>query len=118
MSRPLQCPRVVRVRVPGLQGPRGPRGASIYFSRTEAAALVFAPNEQTLALLGYYAPGDAPFAIYTRANSPPSHPGKFQSAGGIWWELVASDSIDIRNFGARVNGTANDTQAVKDMISW
>ena len=36
--------------------------------------------------------GDGGGALYKRAVSEPSHPGKIQSADGTWWELASSKS--------------------------
>lgn len=42
-------------------------------------------------------------ATYRRVASEPSHPGKFQTLGGAWWE-IALLTVNSRMFGAVGNG--------------
>src|SRR5690606_5536677 len=59
---------------------------------------------------GYYSTGDGGAALYKRVASEPSHAGKIQSADGAWWEL-AEEVLSVSMFGARGNGTDDDTSA-------
>lgn len=65
---------------------------------------------------GYYTPGDGGGALYKRVASEPGHAGKIQSADGAWWEL-ASIPINVRMFGARGDGTSDDTSAIRAAIT-
>lgn len=59
---------------------------------------------------GYNSPGDGGGALYKRISTEPVHAGKIQSADGAWWEL--SEAVpDVKMFGARGNGAANDSPA-------
>ncbi|QTN02448.1 hypothetical protein GTN27_04370 [Ochrobactrum sp. EEELCW01] len=59
---------------------------------------------------GYYSTGDGGGALYKRAISEPTHPGKIQSADGTWWEL-AQLQPDLRMFGAKGDGVTSDSSA-------
>ena len=80
---------------------------------TRAAAIASRIGESdvdAIRLDGYSAPGDGA-ALYKRVAIEPAHPGKFQSAGGQWWEL-GEPSINVRMFGAVGDGVADDTDAI------
>ncbi|WP_313475975.1 right-handed parallel beta-helix repeat-containing protein, partial [Agrobacterium pusense] len=67
---------------------------------------------------GYYAAGDGGAALYAKADVEPSHPGKFQTEDGAWWE-IAEAALNVCMFGARGNYTiggsgSDDTQAFRD----
>lgn len=50
----------------------------------------------TLRTNGRTAPGDLGGGDWKRVSSEPSHPGKMQSLGGVWWELaVASARVEM-----------------------
>lgn len=63
-------------------------------------------------VLGYATPGDGGQANWVRAGTQPSHPGKFRSADGAWWEL-AGPRLDPKMLGAKCDGVTNDTAAVQ-----
>lgn len=80
-------------------------------SRAPAAAMV-------LRTLGFWQAGDGGEAIYRRAPAEPSHPGKFQSQDGCWWELEPTQRITPQMFGAVGNGSTDDTLAFNLAIAF
>ena len=89
------------------------------FATKSAAELAEIPGPKMFArLAGHGSAGDWGASLYRRANSEPSHEGKFQSADGTWWEL-AEPIVTPFMFGAvgdtngsTGNGT-DDTEAVQ-----
>lgn len=68
---------------------------------------------------GYHSSNDGGSAMYTRADSEPSHAGKIQSNDGAWWELVAVNGFaDVRQFGAKGDGTTDDSTAVTNALNY
>ncbi|XHE12388.1 right-handed parallel beta-helix repeat-containing protein [Agrobacterium deltaense] len=59
---------------------------------------------------GYYAAGDGGGALYVKVDDEPVHAGKFQTADGAWW-AISETSGNPRQFGARGDGVANDSNA-------
>jgi hypothetical protein len=67
--------------------------------------------------VGYLAQGDGGAALYKRAGSEPSHPGKIQDANNIWWENADAASgavLDVRQFG--LLGSTDDTDALQELV--
>jgi len=62
-------------------------------------------------LAGFYAPGDGGGAQYRRVDYEPHHPGKLQSADGVWWELTEPRPVP-EMFGAD-RTYARDTPALQ-----
>lgn len=60
---------------------------------------------------GYHAAGDGGGALYVKVGSEPEHLGKFQTADGVWWELVAT-TVNPVMFGARADGITDDAAAI------
>src|SRR5690606_30088029 len=81
-------------------------------TRSTAFAESFPVNVQFVETAGYSSVGDGGGALYKKVSSEPSHPGKFQSADGAWWELVNRDVV-VENFGAAGNGIADDAPAFR-----
>jgi hypothetical protein len=93
-------------RVGSLEG-----AVATFPSNAVAAAAILAPTVLFLRTTGYYTAGDGGGALYVRVGSQPAHAGKIQSSGGIWWE-IADDALNIKQFGARSDGTTNDASAI------
>lgn len=96
---------------------------SALFTSVASASAATVPLIMTaLRTSGYAAAGDGGAALYARADSEPSHAGKFQSADGAWWEIAEAE-IDPKMLGAKFDWVswaspgADDTQAWRDAIS-
>lgn len=82
----------------------------IYGTKTGMTGLSVPSGINAFRVNGYTAAGDRGGALYTKAVSEPSHDGKVQSADGAWWEL-AETVVNVRHFGAKGDGVADDTTA-------
>lgn len=68
---------------------------------------------------GYYEAGDGGHARYKRATSAPAYNAYFQSADGAYWELVPEDgSINVKQFGAKGDGTTDDAAAINSAFAY
>lgn len=70
---------------------------TVYATRALAAAATIGSAVASINLLGCVSAGDLGGSYYVRKASEPSHLGKFQSADGAWWELVASP-VHLQHF--------------------
>ncbi|OEI83733.1 hypothetical protein GRI33_06320 [Brucella sp. BO3] len=96
--------------VASIIGQAGPIEVPFYDTRVAAS---FAKVKQTINVLrvgGFSLPGDGGASQYKRVSVEPSHPGKFQTVDGAWWELTGVD-IDVRQFGAKGDNATDDTDA-------
>ena len=66
---------------------------------------------------GYYAAGDGGGALYVKVDDEPAHGGKFQTADGAWWE-ISETNLDPRQFGAKGDGIADDSNAFNAMDAY
>lgn len=74
-------------------------------SRQRATALEYSPDVQCLETRGYSTENDGGGARYFSVPSEPSHPGKFQSADGRWWEVDAR-SAPLRAYTGQADAGA------------
>ncbi|GEM_PF-6075751 len=79
-------------------------------SRQSITTTVIPPFISYARTAGYWAAGDGGKALYKRVVSEPVHAGKVQSLDGAWWELC-EDVVNFRIFGAKIDGSTDDTAA-------
>jgi hypothetical protein len=72
-------------------------------SRASAIATSYPSGVSYIRTAGYARAGDGGGALYRLVSLEPRHAGKFRSADGKWWEIVA-DALDVRAFGAKADG--------------
>lgn len=98
----------------------GANVASGIFATVAAAAASSIPGSvQSLGVttLGYAAAGDGGGAYYTYSASMPSHPGRFQSVDGAWWELQPGPlGVNVKALGAKGDASTDDTTAIANTI--
>lgn len=82
------------------------------FSQTFAAAPTQAlpSNVNVIETLGYSTPGDGGGARFVRADSEPATGPKFQN-GGRWFGMARGESVNVRQFGAVLDGVTDDKAA-------
>lgn len=82
-------------------------------TRAVAAATSIIASQVAIRTAGYSASGDGGGALYKRASVEPTHPGKFQSADGAWWELsespVTPQMLGAKGDGVTFRGTTTIT---------
>lgn len=85
---------------------------------TRAAAVSASVDSsiQWLQTEGYAAIGDGGGGLYKKVVSAPAHSGYFQSTDGAYWELQGP-VVTLENFGAKGDGTTDDTTAVINAFS-
>lgn len=86
---------------------------NFYETRTAAVAAFIITSVTWLQTEGYTTVGDYGGAFYVKVAVQPTHPGKFQSADGAWWELTEAD-VTLEMFGAVGDGIVDDGQAYID----
>ncbi|MDH0873670.1 right-handed parallel beta-helix repeat-containing protein [Agrobacterium pusense] len=77
----------------------------IYASVASMPGILVPVGINALRVNGYNSAGDGGGALYLRTGSEPSHAGKFQSSGGVWWELAVV-TPNILMFGARAGSAS------------
>jgi hypothetical protein len=73
-------------------------GNVIYATVTGMSALTIPAGISAFRCNGYSAAGDGGGGFYMKVASAPSHSGKVQTVGGIWWELIEESPV-IEQFG-------------------
>lgn len=85
--------------------------ATLSFATVATAAnAAIPPGTAFLQVMGYYAAGDCPTAVYVPAGAGAAL-GKFQSADGQWWTLAPVSEGWVDWFGAQKNNPAYDNTA-------
>jgi Right handed beta helix region len=68
--------------------------------------------------MGYYAPGDGGAGMYTQVPMTTTNMGRFASTNSAYmWQLALQDNVYIRQYGAKGDGTNDDSQAFLDFIA-
>lgn len=88
----------------------------IYSTRNSVEGLSIPAGISALRTNGYNVVGDGGSALYKRVSTEPTHSGKVRSADGSWWELAVSRPTP-EIFGAKGDGTADDTLAIRDFFA-
>lgn len=93
-------------------------GMGIPYATAAALAAASVPvAAQSIELSGYSAAFDGGGHVRKRGIS--SDPGAIQSADGAWWAYVPVNGREVhaKHFGARFNGSTDDTAAINNAIS-
>lgn len=85
---------------------------TIYATRNGMITTTVPVGITALRVNGYSVVGDGGDALYTKVLAEPTHPGKFQSGDGAWWEITEA-IITPQMFGAKATGIIDDTIAVQ-----
>lgn len=102
----------------GVSGSVNPSSVAILPGPTVAgAASQYLDYLDTVTTSGYYTKGDGGGALYRKVAVQPTHAGKFQSAGGTWWEL-SETIVAVEMFGAKGDGATDDLAAFQAAISY
>lgn len=64
-------------------------------------------------VLGYYEPNDGGGGQYTEHATEPSHTAKFQADDLRWFGLAPDQEFRVEQFGAKGDGTTDDTAAIQ-----
>src|SRR5436190_20125764 len=87
-----------------------------FANRAAAEAASVAPELTVLRTAGFHSTGDGGGAIYHRVRAEPSHAGRLRTADGAWWEIRGRAFSALR-FGARGDGTTDDSEAINGALS-
>lgn len=96
-------------------------GAVRSYTRADAIISTIPETVLRLATIGYTTAYDGGHAWYKRVATQPSHAGKFQDAGGQWWEIDETE-LFVEQFGGGPTVTDNSPAiaaligAVPDMV--
>lgn len=108
---------VIELVARGERGVPGTPGDYDYETTTAAAAQNIPTIRQTVRVGGRYSLLDKGTSIWAKVLVEPTHPAKFQSLDGAWWELN-EPFPNVRQFGARGDGIVDDTNAIQDAFDY
>lgn len=108
---------VIELVARGERGVPGTPGDYDYETTTAAAAQNIPAIRKTIRVGGRYNLLDKGTSIWAKVAVQPTHPAKFQSLDGAWWELN-EPFPNIRQFGARGDGVVDDTNAIQDAFDY
>lgn len=86
-------------------------------NKVEAEGLKASSSLQTIVLLGQFSPGDGGGGVFVRRFAEPGHLAKLRTADGQWWESVEDEPTPLA-FGARWDGSSDDTDAINDWAAY
>lgn len=90
-----------------------PASHGVFDTAALFAAATIPSTISQVKLLGYSEVGDGGEHRKVRVSTPPvPQAWHSQSADGAWWEIVLTDKSDVRNYGAKGDGSTNDANAV------
>ncbi|TSJ60501.1 hypothetical protein FO470_17265 [Starkeya sp. 3C] len=90
-------------------------GVEVSLLATSIASTIIPGTISTIRTIGYSVVGDrGQGAIYKKAVSEPTHPGKAQSADGQWWELT--NTVVTPEMWGAVNSSVVSSQAAFDAM--
>lgn len=90
----------------------------IYAAVMGMPALTIPTGINAIRVNGYYAVGDGGGGFYVKTDGEPSHPGKFQTSDGAWWQLIEKDSITPLHFGAVAAAGTDSSAAFAAMVKY
>ncbi|WP_404415565.1 discoidin domain-containing protein [Brevundimonas vesicularis] len=108
----------------GWQGPQALKGdpggtTDLIGTRQQAQSMTIGPEFAAVRTTGYAAPGDGGGGLYKRVVSEPAHAGKFQSAGGQWWEVTPDGvGVTLQQFGAKGLPGVDDRSSILGAIAF
>jgi hypothetical protein len=83
---------------------------SLSITRSQIAAETMLIN--TFSVSGFYSVGDLGLgAVYTSVGATSAGPMAIQDASGTWFRLVTNGTINVGHFGAKGDGTTDDSVA-------
>jgi hypothetical protein len=90
------------------------QGTVPIYATTDGLALITIPvGINAVRVNGKAAAGDGGGGSFLRVGAEPDHGAKFQSAGGVWWEL---QSFDVRFHGKFIAQVANEMATGQDVL--
>lgn len=93
------------------------RTSAMFDNREDFRGASIGDDVNFVIVTGYYLPGDGGISSFRIVEDDPNNTGGEQTADGKWWEL-SDVEINIRQFGAKLDGAHNDYQAFMDAVEF